>query len=73
MTNPFFANAAIISASSLLTQNSIRQLAKQAEHVDPIPLTKAQEYVVIGTFGVLVAMLFLTFVLIIRATLDLFR
>ena len=73
MTNPFFANAAIISASSLLIQNSTRQLAKQAEHVAPIPLTKAQEYVAIGTFGVLVAMLFLAFVLIIRTTLDLFR
>lgn len=74
MTNPFFANAAIISASSLLIQNSTRQLAKQAEHVAPIPLTKAQEYVAIGTsFGVLVVMLFLTFALIIRTTLDLFR
>ena len=73
MTNPLIANAAIISASSLLIQNSTRELVKQAEQVAPIPLTKAQEYVAIGTFGILVAMLLLASVVIIRTTLDLFR
>lgn len=73
MADPIFANAAIISASSLLIQNSTRQLVKQAEQVTPIPLTKAQEYVAIGTFGILVAMLLLASVVIIRTTLDLFR
>ena len=73
MTNPVFANAAIISASSLLIQNSARQLSTQLHHTAPASLTKAQEYVVIGTFGILVALLLLAFVVMMRTTLDLFR
>ena len=73
MTNPIFANAAIISASSLLIQNSARQLSTQVHQTAPASLTRAQEYVVIGTFGILVAMFLLAFVVIIRTTLDLFR
>ena len=73
MTDPFFANAAMVGASSLLIQNSTRQIVKQAEQVCLTPLTEAQEYVAIGTFGILVAMLLLASVVIIRTTLDLFR
>ena len=72
MADPIFANAAM-AASSLLIQNSARQLSTQVQQIPPAPLIKAQEYVAICTFGILVAMLFLAFVVIIRTTLDLFR
>lgn len=73
MSAPLIANAAVISASSLVIQNSARQLSTQAQHCTPASLTKAQEYVVIGTLGVFVVVLLLTAVVIIRTTLDLFR
>ena len=73
MPPPLIANAAIISASSLLIQNSARQLSTQVQQTSLAPLTKAEEYVVIGTLGILVAMLLLACVVIIRTTLDLFR
>ena len=72
MTEPVFANAAM-AASSLLIQNSARQLSTQVQQTRPAPLIKAQEYVAICTFGILVATLLLAFVVIIRITLDLFR
>ena len=72
MTEPVFANAAM-AASSLLIQNSTRQLSTQLQQTPPAPLIKAQEYVAICTVGILVVMLLLTFAVLIRTTLDLFR
>ena len=72
MTEPVFANAAM-AGSSLLIQNAARRLSTQVQQTPPAPLIKAQEYVAICTFGILIAMLLLAFVVIIRITLDLFR
>lgn len=68
MADPVIANAAIISASSLLIQNSTRQLAKQVQQGSPAPLTKAQEYVALGTLGILVALLLFATVAVVRST-----
>jgi hypothetical protein len=73
MSAPIIANAAVISASSLVIQNSARQLSTQAQQTTPVSLTEAQEYAVIGQLGVLVVVLLLATVVIIRTTLDLFR
>lgn len=73
MAAPLVANAAIISASSLLINNSARKLSTQTQQLPPASLTQAQEYVVIGTLAILVAMLLLASVVFIRTTLDLFR
>ena len=77
MSAPLIANAAVISAASLVLQNSARQLSTQlstqAQQTTPASLTKAEEYVVIGTLGVFVVVLLLTAVVLIRPILDLFR
>ena len=73
MTNPLIANAAIISASSLLIQNSARQLSTQAQQPPSASLTQAQQYAVIVTFALLAISLLLATFVIIRATIDLFR
>ena len=73
MTNPLIANAAIISASSLLIQNSARQLSTQAQQSPSVSLTQAQQYAVIVPFALLAISLLLAILVIIRATIDLFR
>jgi hypothetical protein len=73
MSAPIIANAAVISASSLIIQNSARQLNTQVQQTTPVSLTKAQEYAVMGYLGILVVMLLLATAVIIRTTLDLFR
>jgi hypothetical protein len=73
MSVPLIANAVAISASSLVIQNLARQLSTQAQQTTPASLTKAEEYVLIGTLGFLFVALLLATVVIIRTTLNLFR
>ena len=73
MTAPLVANAAIISASSLIINNSARKLSTQTQQLSPAPLTQVQEYVVICTLVILAAMLLLASVVFIRTAVDLFR
>ena len=66
MSVPLIANAVAISASSLVIQNLARQLSTQAQQTTPASLTKAEEYVLIGTLGFLFVALLLATVVIIR-------
>lgn len=74
MTNPVFTNGAVIGASSLLLQNLERQLSAPVPQGPPVPLTKAEEYFVLGTLGVLGACLLLlaTFA-VVNCIRDFFR
>ena len=71
MTDPILANAAITAASSLLIQNSARQLSK-TQQVPSAPLTTAQSYALIGTFGFYALALLLLTVVLIRTIFDRF-
>ena len=73
MTDPAFASAAVTAASSLLIQNSARQLVTPVPQGPPVPLTKSQEYVVLGTLGVLGACLLLAAFIAVNCIRDLFR
>jgi hypothetical protein len=72
MTDPVFTNAAAIGASSLLLQNSLRQLNIQVQQNPAAPLTKAEELFVIGTLGTLVVALVLLLAIAARCIQDLF-
>ena len=69
MTNPTFANAAV---TSLLLQNSARQLSSQVQQIPSAPLTTAEEFYVACTLSALVAILALLLAVAVSLIRDLF-
>jgi len=68
-----FANAAIISASSILLQNSITNLSRNIQEASTQPLTPMQENVLVGTFGLMVAVLICASIVLLRSIFDFFN
>ena len=73
MADLVFANAAIISASSLLLQNSTTNISRNIQEASTQPLTPMQENVLVSTFGVVVAVLICALIVLLRSIFDSFR
>jgi hypothetical protein len=73
MTDPVFANAAITAASSLLFQNSTKSLSRNIQEASTQPLTLMQESVIVGTFGVMIAVLICASIVVLCSIFDSFR